>query len=489
MEVCGIEYFMGGAAAADYDGDGWTDLFVTRVHDTDILFRNRGDGTFEDVSQQVGLTMKLHSSGAAWGDIDNDGDLDLYVTVAGEEQFFLFVNEGGTFTEEAVARNAHMPPAVPHSGFSVTFGDYDRDGWLDIHTNEWLYYPPSPPGTAKTRLLRNLGAAGPGHFEDVTVSAGVAVDHVAPNGVWSFTSAFVDFDRDGWPDLAMSADYGYSRLFWNNGDGTFTDGTVAAGVGTDKNGMGTGIGDYDGDGFEDWIVSAIYHFEGDCIGCPWETMDGNRLYRNNGDRTFSDRTDEAGIRNGFWAFGNALFDYDNDGDLDLVQVNGYNITPVYFERDRMRFWRNEGGLFTDSAEAVDLLQDRESGKAVVVWDYDRDGDLDLFVVNNEAESRLYRNDGGNAKDWLRVKLVGQERNLQGIGARITVRATPFGPRMVREIRAGGQYCAQHEIEAHFGLGEGRGTVAEVRVWWPETGEEQVLTNVPRNQLLVVEQPE
>ncbi|MBW2255927.1 MAG: VCBS repeat-containing protein, partial [Deltaproteobacteria bacterium] len=420
---CSVEWFTGGAAAADFDGDGWTDLYVTRIHDTDILYRNKGDGTFEDVSQQVGLTLKLHSNGAVWGDIDNDGDLDLYVTAIGDERFFLFINEGGTFVEDAVARNAHVPSTSPHVGFTATFGDYDRDGWLDIHMNEWRRYRSSTEVRSHARLLRNLGSAGPGEFEDVTWDAGVQLDGISSTGVWSFTSAFTDLDQDGWPDLVISADWEYSKLFWNNGDGTFTDGTVAAGVGTDDSGMGTWVGDYDGDGWLDWFVTAIYDYENSCFGCSWAGMSGCRMYRNNGDRTFADRTDEAGVRNGYWAWGSALFDYDNDGDNDLVNTNGYTWGNSLYATDPMRFYRNEGGLYADLADTVGLGSDTKSGKAVVVFDYDQDGDLDLFVVNNGAQPRLYRNDGGNTNDWLRVRLVGRDRNLQGIGALITVHAT------------------------------------------------------------------
>jgi hypothetical protein len=483
---CEMEWWTGGAAAADYDNDGWIDLFVTRIHDTDILYRNRGNGTFEDVSQQVGLTMALHSNGAVWGDIDNDGDLDLYVTAIGDERFFLLVNQGGTFVEDAVARGAAVPSPAPHAGFSVTMADYDRDGWLDIRTNEWRLFDSPAEANSHARLLRNLGPTAPGEFEDVTTEAGIADAGLAQRGIWAFTSAFVDFDQDGWLDLANTADFGTSTLFWNNGDGTFSDGTAAAAVNTGTSQMGTMIGDYDGDGWLDWFVTQIAYTEG---AWGFHAQTGNAMYRNNGDRTFTDLTDEAGVRHGYWAWGSALFDYDNDGDLDLAQANGYSLGPVVYEQDPMRFWRNEGGLFTDLAEVVGVAGNRLSGKGLIVFDYDNDGDLDLFVVNNSAQPSLYRNDGGNTKDWLRVELAGRDRNLQGIGARITVRATPDSAPMVREIRAGGQLLGQSEITAHFGLGDDCPLVDEVRVRWPETGEEQVLTDVPRNQLLVIEEPE
>ncbi len=270
----------GGAAVADVDGDGDLDLFVTRLDAHDLLFRNDGNGTFTDVTVASGLAaFNFQSNGAGFGDIDNDGDPDLVVVTIGDFddptnlRNYLFLNDGsGVFSEAAVARGTDATSVTSRTVWSVNFGDYDRDGWLDLHTTYWAF------GAANSRLLRNRGAAQPGFFDDTTVAAGVEMP-----GVFAFASTFTDLDGDAWPDLAVAADFGTSRLFWNNGDGSFTDGTVAAGVGTDENGMGSTFGDYDADGDLDWFVTSIRDPAETCETgpCAWGYT-GNRLYRNDG---------------------------------------------------------------------------------------------------------------------------------------------------------------------------------------------------------------
>ena len=299
--MCAAERQSGGAAAADYDNDGYIDIYVTRLDAPDILFRNLGNGSFEDRTLEAGLhEFDLRSNGAVWFDSDNDGDLDLYVTTIADTRFYLFVNDGqGRFTEEAVGRGAAVDTAHQHIGYSVAVGDYDRDGWLDLHVNEWgssLLLDGLP---SHARLLRNRGSEAPGHFEDVTVEAGVALEEVqsqldrdpispslaAPKGPFAFASTFVDLDSDGWPDLAIASDNGHSRLFWNNGDGTFDRRHAGRSkVGTDKSGMGSTFGDYDGDGDLDWFVTAIYAEVDLCEGkhCDIRKATGNRLYQKRG---------------------------------------------------------------------------------------------------------------------------------------------------------------------------------------------------------------
>jgi hypothetical protein len=215
----------GGAAVGDFDGDGWEDLYVTRLLEPDILFRNLGDGTFEDVTTSAGLVQEIPTNGAGWCDVDNDGDLDLYVTGNGTYRHFLHINDGnGHFTEEAIQRNASTQTSNIHAGFSVNFGDYDRDGWIDMHTTE--VQRALTLAQSHRRLLHNLGASSPGHFEDVTEAAGVMP--ILEN--YSFSSAFTDLDQDGWPDLLITSDFASSELLWNNGDGTFTEAFSASGL-------------------------------------------------------------------------------------------------------------------------------------------------------------------------------------------------------------------------------------------------------------------
>jgi hypothetical protein len=200
---------------------------------------------------------------------------------------------------------------------------------------------------SQSRLLHNRGASQPGYFEDVTSSAGLNV--YRNNKTYRFTPRFVDLDRDGLPDLAIASDSYTSQLFWNNGDGTFTDGTLPAGVGTDHNGMGSTFGDYDGDGDLDWFIT---NFTADPNLPPTGFGGWNRLYRNDGNRQFTDVTEQAGVRDSRWAWGTTFFDYDNDGDLDLIATNGF--TVVGWEDDRTVLWRNDGSVFTDVSVAAGI---------------------------------------------------------------------------------------------------------------------------------------
>jgi hypothetical protein len=472
----------GGAAAGDFDGDGLVDLFFTRIDAADVLYRNTGSG-FENVSASAGFTQTLPTNGVATGDIDNDGDLDLYVTGSDSARHFLYVNDGaGHFAEQAISRGAAVsaPLSWTRRGQSAALGDYDRDGFLDILTSDHS----RPTDISGARLLRNLGAAKPGHFQDVTHAAGLDVYRTplaVPDTSYRFTPQFSDVDRDGHTDILFTADSRTSQLFWNNGDGTFTDGTLAAGVGTDKSGMGSALGDYDRDGDLDWFVTAI--FDTPFLG----VHPGNRLYRNNGNRTFTDVTTAAGVRNSGWGWGTTYFDYDNDGHLDLMATNGF--VSGGYAGDRTMLWRNNAdGTFADVG--VDSgVTDTGQGRGLLHLDYDDDGDLDVVVVNYAAAPILYRNDGGNEANWLRVKTQGTVSNRDGIGALITVvpdmsRVEDF---QVWEVSAGGSFLSQAETVAHFGLADFSEPVDLVTIAWP-SGVKQQFVDVAINSLLVAQEP-
>lgn len=479
-DLCQTERMIAGAAVGDVDADGDDDLYVTRLDAPNHLFINEG-GTFVDRAAEVGLAVTLPSSGVVWIDIDRDGDLDLYLTTLGDTRYYLYVNHGGQFSEDALGRGAAIESMYLHAGMTPAIGDYDLDGYLDLFTGEWRLQTVIWEGPYHARLLRNRGVDAPGSFEDTTDSAGVPMYEVGNMlGPLVFSPAFVDLDEDGWPDLPVVADFATSRLFWNTGDGTFIDGTAAAKVGAEDNGMGSTFGDFDGDGRLDWFVSSIY-VEGN------DKDDGNRLYRNLGGREFADATDEAGVRDGGWGWGAAAFDYDNDGDLDLVQTGGWD-TPAFTDQ-RLRLWRDAGGFpLVEVGSQVGLDDVGDAGRAVVVWDYDGDGDLDLLVTHNAGMARLFRNDGGDQHDWLRVRAVGKASNRQGIGAKVQVRAAMNGALQVREIGASTHFMGQSEAVAHFGLGHGEAPVAEVRVEWPVSGAVQIFNDVPRRSLLTAYEP-
>lgn len=476
----GDSFLTGGVAASDFDGDGFTDLMFTRLNDVDIFYRNNADGTFESRTATAGFTAATLTNGVVSGDVDNDGDLDLYMTGAtGETRNFLYLNDGtGFFTDVGTSPTVAIANGVPRNGQGASFGDYNNDGYLDLVTADWG----NPVANSQSRLLENRGGAQIGTFDDVTAAAGI--DVYRKSDTERFSPRLIDLDRDGHLDLAIASDFMTSQLFWNNGDETFTDGTLPAGVGTDFNGMGSTFGDYDGDGDLDWFITNITPDP----NIPSGFGGWNRLYRNDGNRQFTDVTQQAGVRDSRWSWGTTFFDYDNDGDLDLVATNGYN-GPGFFN-DRTFLWRNDDGVYTDVSDSMGVT-DTGQGRGLVHLDYDNDGDLDFVVVNNEAQPILYRNDGGNANDYLRIDVEGTVSNRDGIGAFITVTPDLSDPqtRMVWEVDGGSSFLSQNEHTAHFGLGASAGAVDLVTIEWT-SGIVQHLHGTAANQTIdVVESAE
>lgn len=466
-------FFSGGAAAGDFDGDGWVDLVFTRINQPNILYRNLGNGTFESRTAAAGFLAATASNGVVSGDVDNDGDLDLYTTTIGATRNYLYLNDGaGFFTDAGTANGAAIANGQVRSGHGASFGDYDGDGYLDLAAGDWG----NPVEVSQSRLLHNVGAAQPGQFADVTVAAGIDVYRGAY--AFRYSPRFTDLDRDGHADLTFASDFVTSQLFWNDGDGTFTDGTIAAGVGTDPNGMGTTFADYDGDGDLDWFITCTNNNPLAPVHGGW-----NRLYRNDGNRTFTDVTQTTGVRDSGWSWGASFFDYDNDGDYDLAATNGWN-GPGWSD-DQTRLFRNDGGVFANVSTASGIV-DTQQGRGLLHLDYDRDGDEDLVVVNNEGAPILYRNDGGNANHYLRIDAEGTASNRDGIGAWITVTPDLAAPnqRMVWEIDGGSSYLSQNERTAHFGLGQRTEPVDLVEIQWP-SGAVQRLFDVSVDQTLSI----
>ena len=462
---CIPERFLGAAAVADFDDDGVLDVYLTRKNGPDRLMRGDGRGGFVDVAAQHGLGLSEASGAAAWLDADEDGDLDLLVTTFGGRRHHLYIaGDDGTFTDEGVARGLPAFGSQPIAGMGIGVGDFDLDGYLDVFVAEWRPLAQMGPGGDHTRLLRNRGAEAPGYFEDVTELHGIALDELPPlvdieDGVYAFAPAFVDLDDDGWPELALTGDFSTSRLYWNE-QGTFVDGTWPAGVGTERNGMGSTFGDIDGDGDLDWFVSAIF-----VDGLP---KLGHRLYLYEGDRLFAQAQDAYGVRAPGWGWSASMFDYDLDGDLDLAMSSGWD--ALGYEADPANLWDNGGAPpLVDRAAELGVSYPGQ-GRGLVTFDYDDDGDLDMLFVGNGVAPGLFRNDGA-AGHWLKVRAHGTTSNRAGIGAVVRVwRQADDAVPLVRHIGAEGDHLfGQAPALAHFGLGDLEGPIARVTVTWPASG--------------------
>jgi len=455
-------FFAAGVAAGDYDRDGFPDVYVARGSvGPNLLFRNRGDGTFEEVGAAAGVAgAPAKSSGPVFGDIDGDGWLDLVVGAIEGGTTAVYRNRGdGTFAD--VSASSGLTYGIPE--FSTSLGDYDGDGDLDLLASHWAH-------DRRVSLWQNDGS---GHFTDVTFLAGLTAETNA------FAPIFADVTNDGRLDIVSSGDFGTSVVYWSNGDGTFTQSDDPAL--TDENGMGSTVMDYDNDGDLDWFVSSIWDPNGVAEG--YWGVTGNRLYRNRGDGVFDDVTDEAGVRQGYWGWGSCFADFDNNGRPDIFHVNGAQLDQATeFLADPARlFLARRKGKFEESAAAKGIA-DTGQGRGILCFDYDGDGDLDVFIANNGGPPKLYRNDGGNEGAYLDVALRGAAPNTEAIGGRVYVRARAT---QMREIRAGNNFEGADPAVAHFGLKKAKR--AKVCVRWPD-GTETLQEDVTTRQYLTIQQP-
>jgi hypothetical protein len=504
------EIMSGGGLFFDYDNDGWLDVFLVdggSVTDAGIaararhrLYRNRGNGTFEDVTARSGIAHAQYGMGACSADYDNDGWPDLYVTNVGPN--VLYHNNGGkTFTD------ATRTAGVGSSSFgtSCAFADVDRDGDVDLFVTNYVdarvdnnifcgdtasrlrvYCHPLNFAPLQSVLYRNNGD---GTFTDVSKAAGIAAHRGNGLGV-----VIGDYDDDGWPDVFVANDMTPNFLYHNEGplrsDGpggrgvVFKEVALAAGVavpidGKPRAGMGTDFGDYDGDGRLDLFVTN-------------HELEMHTLYRNLGNGLFADTTSESrvGLETlPYVGFGTVFLDYDNDGDLDLAVVNGHvmndsgHFRPGAKEAQRKLLFRNDGGgRFKEvGRQSGPGFAVEGVGRALAAGDIDNDGDLDLLVTNNGGTVDLLRNESGHDNNSLLVRLQGSRSNRSAIGARI--RLTAGGTTQVREVKAGSSYLGQSDLRVHFGLGRAN-RIDRLEIRWPG-GATEAVQNVPINQMVTV----
>jgi hypothetical protein len=491
-----------GLALFDYDDDGWLDVFYangTRWPGRpggptfSALYHNNRDGTFTDVTKTAGLAIEMFAIGVTAADYDNDGWKDLYVTAIGGNH--LFRNLGnGTFADVTAKSGTKGPGTF---GTSAMFFDYDKDGKLDLVVANYVTWtvdkdlfctldgktksyctPESYKGESPT-LFHNRGD---GTFEDVTKKA----------GLWDPTSkalgvALIDHDDDGWPDFVLANDTQPNKLYRNDHDGTFTDVGTTAGIafgetGVARAGMGVDSGDYSGSGRPSLLFA---NFSNEMIG----------LYHNEGNGLYVDEAPASTIGRVSMltlAFGIFFLDYDLDGRLDIFAGNGHVADDINAVQPRVthaqapHVFRNMGDRRFEAVTSRlgPAMQHPIVARGAAAGDFDNDGDLDVFVNANDGPAVLYRNDGGNQSRFVRVRTIGTKSNRDGIGARVTI-ALPDGTEQWRVVHTGSSYCSQGDTAVTFGLGANQ-RVLSIEVAWP-SGQVDRTGPVVANQVAFVQE--
>jgi enediyne biosynthesis protein E4 len=506
-----VETTSGGVALFDYDNDGWLDVYLVNGGTIEALkgkqpmpkaglFRNRGNGTFEDVTDRAGVANDRWGMGVAAGDFDNDGWSDLFVTNFGASR--LYRNKGnGTFEDVATVAG------VTFDGWATgaAFGDYDADGKLDLFVAGYIDFDvnnppePGPSGAsynfcayrgvtvmcgprglkgAVDRLYRNKGD---GKFEDVSAKAGVG----DTSRYYGFGVAWFDANGDGKLDLAVANDSVPNYLYINKGDGTFEDVSLPSGFALSENGreqacMGLAVGDVDNDGRDELLVTNF-------------SDDSDTLYHNDGDATFTDVTVQAGIHEPtfpFLGWGAGLVDVDNDGRRDIFVANGH-VYPEVDKYDWGMTWaqrplvfRNRDGKRFDPVPAAtgSGLAVVKSARGAAFGDVDNDGDIDVVMNNIDATPTLLLNRGARENHWLQVKVVGGGKvPRDGIGS--VVVCTVGGQRLRGRVASGESYQSQSDLRVHFGLGKAT-RVEKLEVFWPD-GTVQAVPVSAVDQILTV----
>ena len=502
-----VESMNGGVALFDFDGDGRLDIYLVNSYTVEAalanrprppaaLYRNRGDGTFEEVAAKAGVADPGWAMGVAVGDYDNDGFDDLYVTCFGPNRLY-HNRRNGTF--EDVTAKAGV--GDPRFSTGAAWGDYDRDGDLDLFVANYVDFKLEDlPQFGKGQLCQYRGIPvqcgprglsgsgdvlyrnnGDGTFTDVAKAAKVE----DPSGYYGLGVMWTDFDDDGWLDILVANDATPNYVYRNNQDGTFREMGLMMGLAVDENGneqgsMGISIGDYDRDGRLDVVITNF-------------ADQYNTIYHKNPDGTFTDvsrATKTADVSMPYVGWGTKLFDYDNDGWLDLMVVNGHvypqieGAYPGGMYRQRKLFYRNvRDGMFAEVASSLGAaLMEPRASRGAAFGDYDEDGDEDLIVNDLDGPPMLLRNDGGSkAGHWISLKLVGTKSNRNAVGAKVWLKAG--GMTQVDEVHSGDSYLSHSDWRLHFGLGAAT-KVDEVTIRWPG-GASEKLTGLSADRALTV----
>lgn len=505
-----------GVAWGDYDNDGWQDVFIANFSgsidlSTDellkskshsSLYHNNQDGTFTEMSSKAGVNLKAWANACAWGDYNNDGLLDLFISTYGKN--YLYQNKGdGSFKN--VARQAGID-SFDNYWTGVNWGDYDLDGNLDIYVCGYVDYQPSASSTTTLQYNATVPTSinpssfkpienllfhnnGDGTFTELAKKAGVQNE----NGR-SLAAVWCDFDDDGLPDLYVANDVSDNAMYRNTGDGTFEDVSYASFVADYRGAMGIGTGDWDNDSDYDmfvthWIAqeNALYTN----LAAQINTQDlatKNRL-------KFMDEADRYGLGQialQYIGFGTFFFDYNNDEYLDIFIANGStfqkhdNPKELVSMKDQILWNRgNKEGFYDVSLVSGRYFSEAYVGRGAAYADYDNDGDLDVLIVNNVGPAKLLRNDGGNDGNWIQLKLTKSLKNRNALGAKI--RLVSGDVEQVKQVGSQGSYLSQNSLIQHFGLGN-KMVADTVEITWPG-GNSQVLVQLKANQSYTISEEE
>ncbi len=494
-ETCG-----GGGLFFDYDNDGWIDIYLVNSGPSDFykpakpirnaLYRNNGDGRFTDVTEKAGVGCGQEGDfgmGAAAGDFNGDGWQDLYVTNYGSNRLFQNSGNGG-FTDIT----AKAGVAAPNWSTCATWFDYDNDGKLDLFVSSFVQYSASGsifcgdnrlgrryyciPRVFKPRPSFLFHNEGEGKFTDVSKPSGIA----SALGK-SFGAVATDINNDGLIDLFVANDTLANFLFVNKGSGNFEEIGLASGVGysdagSPRSGMGVDATDYDGDGWQDLFVANI-------------DQELFSLYHNEKDLTFIDQAGEIGQATRLLSgWGLKFVDYDNDGDPDLFLANGHPDDMVESQASKVKYrepllvFENIDGKYKNvSAQSGEIFKKDFPARGMSAGDYDNDGDIDLLIINNGDAPILLRNEGGNRNNWLGLNLAATKSNPAAVGAIITW--TAGGVKRSRLKTSGGSYLSSHDPREILGIGK-TAKIDSVEIKWP-SGKVDKLANLPINAYVKV----
>ncbi len=494
------ESMSGGVLLLDYDRDGWLDIYFTNAPTVAMalrghkapgaLYHNNQDGTFTDVTKKAGIATPGFAMGGAVGDFDNDGWPDIYVTCLHGN--VLYHNNGdGTFTDVT----AKTGVADGRWSTGASFADYDGDGWLDLFVANYVKFDfEHPPvfGSGKTCEFQGLAVQcgprglpgegdslfhnnGDGTFSNVSKAAGVD----DPDGYYGLTAIWADFNNSGRPDLYVANDSNPNFLYRNQGNGKFEEiglesGTSLSGEGSEQASMGIAVGDYLHNGRPSLLVTDF-------------ARDYDALYRNNGNWLFDDVVRGSGVELPSYPWvkwGTAFADFDNDGWLDLMVVAGHvypQIGADYGQPSRLQFNQGDGTFCDASDQAGPSLLERRVSRGLAIGDLFNDGNLDVVIEDLDGSPMLLRNSGVSGRHWVSFELAGTKSNRLAIGARVKI--TAGGVTQTSEIHSGGSYLSQSDLRVHFGLGAAA-TVDTVEIRWPSGGMDS-LKDLPADKFYAV----